>query len=209
MALKPLTPGYLPLGQYDLLDSAAAAILGGEVGKFTTLETGDYYAGDAGGAAIAPDVKVTVGSHTLGEVYGLLDEGVAGYGTLYGNAIGGTVGQGTGFASGVASSSASGIVVIGPRTSFGSGKATLWTMPGLYGVTSDVFGAAPTTVNTGLYGIAASGLLTTSSSSNGSKAAIFLNTAADRSLVSTTAAAANGAAATTDYYAVYLLGPQV
>jgi hypothetical protein len=32
MALKPLTPGYLPMGQYDLLDSFAANFVGGEVG---------------------------------------------------------------------------------------------------------------------------------------------------------------------------------
>lgn len=207
MALKPLTPGFLPLGQYDLLDSTAAAIVGGEIGKFTNLETGDYYAADAGGGSIAQDVKVTTGSVTHPEVYGLLDEGTSGYGTLYGTVIGGTVGQGTGFASGVASSSASGIVVVGPRTSFGSGKATLWTMPGLYGVTSDAFGVVPTTVNQALYGTASTGLLTTSAA--GSKAAIFLNTVSDSSLVSTSAAAANGSAATTEYYAVYLLGPQV
>lgn len=207
MALKPLTPGYLPLGSYDLLDSTAAAIVGGEVGKFTSLETGDYYAADAGGMSITQDVKVTTGSVTHPELYGLLDEGTSGYGTSFGTVIGGTVGQGTGFASGVASSSASGIVVVGPRTSFGSGKATLWTMPGLYGVTSDAFGTAPTTVNAVLYGAASTGLLTTGAA--GSVVALFVNTVADNSLVSTSAAAAAGGAATTEFYAVYLLGPQV
>jgi hypothetical protein len=221
MALKPLTPGYLPLGQYDLLDSFAANFVGGEVGIFDTLATGDYYAADAGGLSLDPDVKVKGGSVAAGSptfgVYGLVDEGTAGYGTSYGTVIGGTVGQGTGFASGVASSSASGIVVVGPRTSFGSGKATLWTMPGLYGVTSDAFVSEtstdlPTAVNEPLFGKAAggsnAGKLTKVSASNGGTAALFINTVTDRSLVSTSAAAAGvSAAPVAEYYAVYLLGP--
>lgn len=208
MALKPLTPGYLPVGQYDLLDSFAANFVGGEVGIFSTLESGDYYAADAGGSSITPDVKVTGGQVTAGEFYGLVDDGTSGYGTSFGTVIGGTVGQGTGFASGVASTGAAGIVVVGPRTSFGSGKATLWTMPGLYGVTSDAFiGSLPTTVNTKLYGNSTSttsGKLQTGS--NGVQAAVFLNTVSDSSLVSTSAAAATGSASTTEYYAIYLLG---
>jgi len=221
MALKPLTPGYLPLGQYDLLDSFAANFVGGEVGIFDTLATGDYYAADAGGLSIEQDVKVKGGSVTPTgySVYGLVDEGTAGYGTSYGSVIGGTVGQGTGFASGVASSSASGVVVVGPRTSFGSGKATLWTMPGLYGVTSDAFVSEtstdlPTTVNLSLYGKentgsnTNAGKLTKVSSSNGAPAALFVNTVADRSLVSTSSAAAGVAGAPpAEFYAVYLLGP--
>ena len=217
MALKPLTPGYLPAGQYDLLDSFAANFVGGEVGVFTTLESGDYYAADAGGSSITPDVKVTGGKVTAGELYGLVDDGTSGYGTSFGTVIGGTVGQGTGFASGVASSGASGIVVVGPRTSFGSGKATLWTQPGLYGITSDAFLSTtgtdlPTTVNTKLYGkvtgAATAGKLTLNadSGSNGVQAAVFLNTVSDSSLVSTSAAAATGSASTAEYYAVYLLG---
>jgi hypothetical protein len=217
MALKPLTPGYLPLGQFDLLDSFAANFVGGEVGVFTTLESGDYYAADAGGSSITPDVKVTGGSVDSGGglLYGLVDEGSSGYGTSFGTVIGGTVGQGTGFASGVASSGASGIVVVGPRTSFGSGKATLWTQPGLYGITSDAFLSAtvtdlPTTVNTKLYGKvtggATAGKLTKVDTSNGRQAAVFVNTVSDGSLVSTSAAAATGSASTAEYYAVYLLG---
>jgi hypothetical protein len=208
MALKPLTPGYLPVGQYDLLDSFATNFVGGEVGIFTTLESGDYYAADAGGSSITPDVKVTGGQVTAGEFYGLVDDGTSGYGTSFGTVIGGTVGQGTGFASGVASTGAAGIVVVGPRTSFGSGKATLWTMPGLYGVTSDAFTSTlPTTVNTKLYGnstTTTAGKLQTGS--NGVQAAVFVNTVADSSLVSTSAAAATGSASTAEFYAIYLLG---
>jgi hypothetical protein len=210
MALKPLTPGYLPLGQYDLLDSFAANFVGGEVGIFAADPGGDYYAADAGGLSVSPDNKVTGGQATAGQFFGLVDEGTAGYGTYYGSVIGGTVGQGTGFASGVASSAASGVVVVGPRTSFASGKATLWTMPGLYGVTADAFtGTLPTAVNAPLYGNSTS---TTSGklqiASNGQQVAAFVNTVADSSLVSTSAAAATGSAATTEYYAVYLMGPR-
>lgn len=208
MALKPLTPGYLPLGQYDLLDSAPT-IVGGEVGVFTTAESGDYYAADAGGSSITPDVKLTAGpvtSHPA--LFGLLDEGTSGYGTYYGTVIGGTVGQGTGFVTGVPSSSSSGtgFVVVGPRTSFASGKATLWTMPGLYGVTADAFSAAPTSVNQPLCGAASTGKLATGGAS--ATVALSINTVSDSSLVSTSAAAATGSAATAEFYAVYLLGPQ-
>ena len=208
MALKPLTPGYLPMGQYDLLDSFAANFVGGEVGVLDILESGDYYAADAGGSSITPDVKVKGGAVAAGEFYGLVDDGTSGYGTSFGTIIGGTLGQGTGFASGVASTGAAGIVVVGPRTSFGSGKATLWTQPGLYGITSDAFySTLPTTVNTKLYGnstTTTSGKLQTGS--NGVQAAVFLNTVSDSSLVSTSAAAATGSAGTAEYYAVYLLG---
>ena len=220
MALKPLTPGYLPLGQFDLLDSFAANFVGGEVGILdTSAPSNDYYAADAGGLSIEQDVKVKGGSVTAAgySVYGLVDEGTAGYGTSYGTVIGGTVGQGTGFASGVASASALGVVVVGPRTSFGSGKATLWTMPGLYGITSDAFVSEtatdlPTTANESLYGKATGGTnagkLTKVSSSNGAPAALFVNTIADRSLVSTSSAAAGVAGAPpVELYAVYLLGP--
>jgi hypothetical protein len=205
MALKPLHPGYLPLGQYDLKDTVTT-IVGGEVGIFETTPSGDYYAADAGGSTITPDVKIKLGQPGNGEMYGLVDEGTAGYGTLFGTVIGGTVGQGTGFSSGAYSTSATNTVVVGPKTFFGSGKATLWTMPGLYGVTGDAFtGSAPTTVNQKIHA-ASSGLLEVAGS--GPQVAIFLNSVSDSSLVSTTAAAATGTSLSApEYYAVYLLGP--
>lgn len=209
MALKPLTPGYLPLGQFDLLDSAPT-IVGGEVGVFTTTGSADYYAADAGGSSTGTDVKVTADAATAGQVFGLLDEGTSGYGTHYGTVIGGTVGQGTGFASGVASTSSSGtgFVVVGPKTSFASGKATLWTMPGLYGVTADAFtGSIPAGPTQALYGTASTGKLSTTSGGT-QQVAVMVTSVSDSSLVSTSAAAATGSAATTEYYAVYLLGPQ-
>ncbi len=209
MALKPLTPGYLPLGQFDLLDSVTG-LVGGEVGVLTAASSADFYAADV--AASSLFCHLTTGSAVAGNLYGLIDEGSSGYGTLYGTVIGGTVGKATGFSSGAyVTASGSGAVVVGPSTHYGSGKATLWTMPGLYGVTADAFegsGKVPTAVNNALYGSAASGKvgkLTTDA--DGEQVATFVQAVSDASLVSTTAAAATGTSLTTpEYYAVYLLG---
>lgn len=68
-------------------------------------------------------------------VIGLADDGIANYGTLIGTVVGGTAGQDvTG-------------TVIGPHSSYGSQKVTVWDKPGLYGVTLD---AVDTTASTGL-----------------------------------------------------------
>jgi hypothetical protein len=206
MALKPLTPGYLPLGQFDLLDSSAA-VVGGEVGVFATTVSEDYYAADVA-ASLSAVAHVKADKATAGQVFGLIDEGSAGYGTLYGTIIGGTVGQSTGFSGGAyITSTGSGAIVVGPATHYGSGKATLWAMSGLYGVTADAFATTPSSVNAALYGTNATGKLTTSSTGNGDKAATFVQAVSDSSLVSTTAAAATGASLTApEFYAVYLLG---
>jgi hypothetical protein len=209
MALKLLQPGMEPLGQFDLEDDDQSLVVGGEVGVFQALNVAtDLYAADA--FTVGPTIHVTLSSVTNdGELYGLVDEGVAGYGTAFGTLIGGIVGKGTGFGA----SSASGVVTIGPSTVYGSGKVTLWTKPGLYGVTADgfissaQFGAA--TLNTDIFGTTADGTndgkLT--SSSAGQQVALFLGRMADTSLVSTTNAAAGGTAQV-DYAAIYLLGVQ-
>lgn len=208
MALKPLTPGYLPLGQFDLLDSVTS-LVGGEVGVLAAASSGDFYAADV--AASSLFCHLTTGSAVAGNLYGLIDEGSSGYGTLYGTVIGGTVGKATGFSSGAyVTASGSGAVVVGPATHYGSGKATLWTMPGLYGVTADAFasGELPAAVNEKVYGEASTGKLTTPSSAPGTaQVATFVQAVSDSSLVSTTAAAATGVSLTApEYYAVYLLG---
>lgn len=208
MALKPLTPGYLPLGQFDLLDTASA-VVGGEVGVFTAGTDGDYYAADVPGSSLF--AHITTGERVDGNLYGLIDEGSAGYGTLYGTIIGGTVGQSTGFSGGAyVTATGSGAVVVGPATNYGSGKATLWTMPGLYGVTADAFhnsGARPTAVNDKLYGRATTGKLTKTDAGSQVQVASFVQAVSDSSLVSTTAAAATGTSLTApEFYAVYLLG---
>jgi hypothetical protein len=209
MALKPLTPGYLPLGQFDLLDSVTD-LVGGEVGILAAATSGDFYAADVEASSLF--CHLTTGSAVAGNLYGLIDEGSSGYGTLYGTVIGGTVGKRTGFSEGAyVTTSTAGAVVVGPSTHYGSGKATLWTMPGLYGVTADAFeasGKRPAAVNAALYGSVASGKvgkLTTDA--DNAQVATFVQSVSDSSLVSTTAAAATGASLTApEYYAVYLLG---
>jgi hypothetical protein len=211
MALKPLNPGYLPLGQFDLLDTSAS-IVGGEVGVFVSASSSDYYAADVPASSLF--AHITADEAVSGELFGLIDEGSAGYGTLYGTIIGGTAGQSTGFSSGAyVTTTGSGAVVVGPNTHYGSGKATLWTMPGLYGVTSDAFsssGARPTAVNQKLYGVNNTGKLTRTDAGSQVQVATFVQAVSDSSLVSTTAAAATGSSLSApEYYAVYLLGAHV
>ncbi len=205
MALKPLTPGYLPMGQFDLLDSSAA-VVGGEVGVLVGGTSGDYYAADVQTSSLFCHVKAD--EATAGQLFGLIDEGSSGYGTLFGTIIGGTVGQSTGFSGGAyVTSTGSGAVVVGPATHYGSGKATLWATPGLYGVTADAFAVLPTAVNNPIYGVATTGKLTKTNAGGQTQVAAFVQAVSDSSLVSTTAAAATGTSLTApEYYAVYLLG---
>lgn len=209
MALKLLQPGIEPLGQYDIEDDDISLMVGGEVGVFQALNVAtDLYAADV--FSVGPAIHVTLDSVTNnGELYGLVDEGVTGYGTAFGTMIGTAIGKGTGFGA----MATSGVVVIGPSTAVGSGKVTLWTKPGLYGVTADgfinstQFGAA--TLNADIFGTTADGtndgkLRTTSA---GQQVALFLGRVADTSLVSTTNAAAGGDAQI-EYAAIYLLGVQ-
>ena len=128
---------------------------------------------------------------------------------MFGTVIGATVGKGTGFGA----NSTGGVVVVGPSTLRGSGKVTLWTKPGLYGVTADAFINSmqfdTATLNDNVSGTTADGTndgkLTTTVS--GQQVALFLGRVADTSLVSTTNAAAGGDAQV-EYAAVYLLGVQ-
>jgi len=148
------------------------------------------------------------------DVYGLLDEGSSaglgrkGYGTMFGQVIGATVGQGTG----VGGMPGVGTVVIGPSTIRGSGKATLWTKPGLYGVTSDAwsdsaeFDAA--VLGDDVFAVAGAaadrGKLTTTGV--GDTVARALGLVSDKSLVSTTASYAGLGTPQVEHCALYLLG---
>lgn len=141
MALYLLQPGVQPLGQFDILDSYASLVLGGEVGTlFAAARTNsssekaaadalDGYtnATDVKRAAVAPWIR-----YSTTRPLWLLDEGIAGYGTLFGTLIGQTAGLCTG--KGDASTCAS---TLGPSTLSGSGKVTCWDKPGLYGVSMD------------------------------------------------------------------------
>jgi hypothetical protein len=209
MALKLLQPGIEPLGQFDLEDDDASLAVGGEVGVFEALNVAtDLYAADV--FTVGPQIHVSLDSVTNdGELYGLVDEGTTGYGTLFGTVIGTTVGKGTGFGA----SSTTGIITVGPSTVRGSGKVTLWTKPGLYGATADAFinetQFSTAALNGDLFGTAADGtndgkLRTTTA---GQQVALFLGRLEDTSLVSTTNAAAGGDAQV-EYAALYLLGVQ-
>lgn len=210
--LKLLQPGIEPLGQFDIEDDDISLVKGGEVAVFRALDKStDAYASDVD--QVGPELHLKLGDVSAdGVLYGLVDEGTSPeYGTLFGTVIGVTTGQGTGFGA----QDSSGVVVVGPSTMAGSGKATLWTKPGLYGVSlpawtsESEFDAA--SLNDALYGDAEDGTndgkITTTSSGNGVAVAVYLGPVDDRSLVSTTNLAA-GEDTETEFAAVYLYGVQ-
>jgi hypothetical protein len=118
MALILTQPGVQPLGQYD--GSSTFAPKGGEVGVLQSI-----------GVNATGNQILTVRAATTGDTgpFFLVDDGTAGYGTLFGNTV---VRTSTGFTAGSYSG-----VPIGPPTYTGSGKLTLWDKPGLYAVTLD------------------------------------------------------------------------
>lgn len=140
MALKPLQT-MNPYGEFDGKDSELTSLLGGEVVTLGSVDitaadqhasdTKDGYAGTT--TKKRPYITKTLASGV--RPLFLADEGIAGYGTLFGSLVGGTVGQNTAG------------TVIGPHSTAGSGKVTVWNFPGLYAVTLD---AVDTTASTGL-----------------------------------------------------------
>lgn len=224
-----LNPGMRPLGQFDLEDDDVALVKGGEVAVFEAIDFAtDGYAADV--FVNGPAVHLSLDSVTAGGVlapialYGLVDEGSSaglgekGYGTMFGQIIGASAGQGTG----VGAQSGTGVVIVGPSTLLGSGKATLHTTPGLYGVTEDAFLAeadftaatATAGLNTGLYGTAADGTndgkLASDASGgggvDGARVALSIGPAADKSLVSTTNTYAGLSTPKIEHCVVYLIG---
>lgn len=207
MALKLLQPGFLPLGQFDLEDNDAGDILGGEYVELTAVaDPFEGYAADVGamGTPATGTVNFARKVRTSGKLGGLADEGGEEYGTLFGSLIGASAGRATQFGL------VGGAVVVGPTTDRASGKVTVWSTPGLYGIS----GAAA--VN--LPGQAANQLLEAATitgilgvnipASAGANVAIYVTPMADSSLVSTTSTAV-GAAAVTEYHAVFYLGNSV
>lgn len=133
MALVLLNTSARCYGQFDLLDSVTT--LGGEVATLTGVsisgndlhvaDVNDGYNSTAGASAFTrPAATTTLTGSEAGFVF-LTDDGIKGYGTMFGSVIG---------AVGGTSSSA---LQIGPASSTGSGKLTLWNTPGLFGVTLD------------------------------------------------------------------------
>jgi hypothetical protein len=224
-----LQPGIEPLGQFDLEDDDTDLVRGGEVAVFEAINFAtDGYAADV--FQNGPAVHLSLDSVTSGgtavpvELYGLVDEGTSrglagkGYGTTFGQMIGTTVGQGTG----VGGTPGVGTVVVGPSTVRGSGKATLWTKPGLYGVTEDAFvlaadftaAGAAAGLNTGLFGTTADGTndgklasdAAGGSGADGAMVARSIGAVSDSSLVSTTNTYAGLTTPEVEHCAVYLLG---
>lgn len=193
MALKPLQ-AILPFGQfdgYDTLTTLATGVKGGEVGTLVSVPLGnDKAAADVeywdgyGNPVPAVRTVVTTVIATSSRPLFLIDDGSKGYGTLFGELVGGVTGKKV-YAPG-------GGTQIGPHTAEGSGKLTLWGLPGLYAITVDVSpGAAGlNTTNSAcvtgaaLYVTVGTGLLTTTNTST-ALAARFVEFSSDRSLVST------------------------
>lgn len=187
MALKILNPGTAaPLGQFDVLDTDLTTVLGGEVATFTAVT---YAGSDKAAADVAdgytgttsktrPAATVVLGTGANGP-YFLTDDGTTNYGTLFGSIVGGAVGTSTTGSN------------LGPHTSTGSGKVTLWGAQGLYGVTLDACDttlapATPIAVGAALTASATTGKLGTGLTANaGATMARFVEFATDGSLVKT------------------------
>ena len=202
MALKLLQPGFVPLGQFDYEDDDT--ILGGYHVVAEAQALTDGYAADVKSQS-TPRCQFAVAASAANQLAGLADDGStaagsAGYGTLFGTAIGGVAGQGTG----QGTLTSRGATVIGPATAFASGKVTVWTQEGLYGVSSDSLTTASlSTVGTAVEAGAA-GILAAVSSNV--RVGVSLGVATDTSLVSTSNAAAGSTVSQTEYYAIYWAG---
>jgi hypothetical protein len=217
MSLKLLNPGLRPLGTFDLEDAntGANALEGGEYVELTAAAgpgaegyaadvgaVGPMDPGGAGGLLDPQPLNFAPTSRTAGALGGLADEGVAEYGTLFGSLIGQSAGRSTAF--GVVN----GAVVIGPESSAGSGKVTVWAQSGLYGVNGTPgsgFDANLLAVANAAVQADGNGDLQVSGAGVGGELGIYVGRVVDPSLVSTTNAAA-GVAATNEYHAIWYAG---
>lgn len=202
MALKLLNPGLRPLGMFDLLDTDAGALEGGEYVELEAAGAGEGYAADVGAPGPfsgAGTVTFSVNERTAGRLGGLADEGTEEYGTLFGSLIGQRAGQAT---------QVNGAVVLGPSTDRASGKVTVFAQAGLYGVSGAAAEDAAAPLNAMALNLPvhadANGLLT-SNTALGDQVAISVGAMTDTSLVSTTAAAA-GEPSSAEYIAVFYTG---
>lgn len=141
MALYLLQPGLQPIGQFDVLDTDQASILGGDIGTLDeasrTITANEKAAADVLDGYIAdqvdagtpdasrPVLRLADTSTEARKLFYLLDDGTANYGTLFGQLIGNPVGLTVTGAE------------QGPHTAAGSGKVTAWDKPGVYAVSTD------------------------------------------------------------------------
>lgn len=171
MTLVLVQSGLMPMGEFDGLDAPTATLKGGELVTFTTtavvVGNSDLEAADVEDGYVGTTTKyrmaltTTMGSATSRPLF-LADEGTGGYGTLFGQVVGAACGQSTSGSQ------------LGPHTTTGSGKVTIYGQPGFYATTLD----ACDTTATGLVASNASlapnasltytslGLLTPSGSTN-------------------------------------------
>lgn len=194
MALRPLQPARLPIGQFDVDDNVAAGLLGGEclVPAAVAYTNADKAAKDAFDGYAIPATPSRIYFTRVGNrstdgytrPLFLADEGVAGYGTLFGTVVGATAGQ-----------TVTGGTVLGPSTLTGSGKVTLWG-DGLYAISIDALDAtlqpaATLTVGAKVYATinsgATGGILTATPAATTSAVGNFLEFCTNGSLVSTPA----------------------
>lgn len=136
MALYVLQPGLQPLGQFDFLDTDASSLVGGLIGTWDeasrTNTSSEHAAADVLDGYVANGVSEGVNTATRAQLriadsttsddskpFYLLDDGIAGYGTLFGSVINMYNPTGT---------------ALGPNTYTASGKVTAWDKPGLYAV---------------------------------------------------------------------------
>lgn len=219
MALYVLQPGTArPLGQFDFLDTDLSNVKGGDFGTWdeasrlntatekAAFDARDGYVADqvdAGSpAASRPILRLAdAGAGDNGKAHYLLDDGTAGYGTLFGSVVGLPVGLSTTGSN------------LGPHSAAASGKVTAWAQEGMFAVSTDaldadVLGGANLndTPLPGelLYRGAATGQLTRVVVS-GNKAALFVELGNSGSLV-TTPGSLVGASAAFDRITVNYMG---
>lgn len=141
MALYPLNPGVVPLGQFDVVDTELTNILGGEVMTLTTASrvntATETAAADAldgylysNAAATNRPASTRASTAAQGPLY-LADDGNSPDYLTYFGSLTGPVGLG-GSENGTR---------LGPHTASGSGKVTLWDKPGLFAVSVDALAA--------------------------------------------------------------------
>lgn len=133
MALVLVSSNLIPAGQFDGLDANLTTLKGGELVTFTTtavtvgdsdMEAADVEDGYVGTTSkYRPALTTTMGAST--KPLFLADEGTSGYGTLFGQLVGSNTGRSTSGTS------------LGPHTTAGSGKVTIYGMPGFYATTLD------------------------------------------------------------------------
>lgn len=139
MALFILQPGIQPLGDFDALDTDAGNILGGEVmvldeasRSVTSTEKAasdvfdGYVADEVTEATTRVVARIADEATETYDIFYLGDEGKSDYGVLFGTVVGSPTGLST-----------TGGTNLGPHTTSGSGKVTLWDKEGLYAISLD------------------------------------------------------------------------